>query len=107
MSTHYREVCEYGQTHSQCRCPSPGKEIRAVQCDRPGLHRAVPVFPPAPSQQQQQPGPGTLEDTIQGIHAVLYPGTPPAAPADTLLKMLAEITAARSNTTELRLRRYT
>jgi len=39
---HYKEVCEYGQTHGQCRCPDPGKTVRRVKCDEPG-HAGVMI----------------------------------------------------------------
>lgn len=36
--THFRETCEFDQTHAQCRCPSPSKDERRVTCDRPAEH---------------------------------------------------------------------
>ena len=30
---HHKDVCEYGYTHSQCRCASPTKLHRTVVCD--------------------------------------------------------------------------
>jgi hypothetical protein len=38
-SLHYREVCEYGRTHAECRCPDPNKHEKRVECDRPEEHR--------------------------------------------------------------------
>jgi hypothetical protein len=32
--THYKEVCQYGMVHAQCRCPSPTKAIHHITCDR-------------------------------------------------------------------------
>lgn len=37
MAGHFREVCQFGTTHSQCRCPSPNKEIRTIKCPSPHL----------------------------------------------------------------------
>lgn len=33
--THFRNVCEYGKTHGQCRCPSMDKITNRVICDNP------------------------------------------------------------------------
>jgi hypothetical protein len=33
---HYKEVCEYGEVHGQCRCPNEYKTVRMVKCN--GLH---------------------------------------------------------------------
>ena len=34
MANHFQEVCEYGTTHAQCRCPGP-KTTRKVDCPTP------------------------------------------------------------------------
>jgi hypothetical protein len=47
MSSHYREECEFGVTHGQCRCPNPAKHVRKIKCDRPAEHRSdekVPIL---------------------------------------------------------------
>jgi len=36
--THFKQVCEYGATHSQCRCASPNKEVRQIKCTMPDYH---------------------------------------------------------------------
>jgi len=40
--THYKELCQYGWLHAQCRCPGP-KEVRRVECDLPHRHRPEPI----------------------------------------------------------------
>lgn len=30
--THFVEQCEHGTVYAQCRCPSPDKTVRRVQC---------------------------------------------------------------------------
>jgi hypothetical protein len=36
--THYKEVCEFGYTHGQCRCPDPNKTERRIVCSNPQSH---------------------------------------------------------------------
>lgn len=31
--SHFVEMCEYGHSHSQCRCPAKDKQVRPVACD--------------------------------------------------------------------------
>lgn len=38
---HFKEVCEFGCVHGQCRCPNPSKSIRRVTCDVPEKHRTT------------------------------------------------------------------
>lgn len=38
MSQHFRELCEFDQPHSQCRCADPGKTTIRISCDRPSVH---------------------------------------------------------------------
>lgn len=55
MSGHYREECSHGLVRSQCRCMSPDKEIRRVDCtdvprhDEALAERGVPVPLQAPA----------------------------------------------------------
>lgn len=35
------EICEYGQVHGQCRCPSPSKTKRQVPCTTPDTHATI------------------------------------------------------------------
>ena len=35
MSTHFQAVCQYGTTHSQCRCPGPNKSTLKIDCPTP------------------------------------------------------------------------
>lgn len=30
---HYKEVCQFGYMHGQCRCPDPQKTIKYVICN--------------------------------------------------------------------------
>lgn len=51
MTSHYKEVCQYGYVHGQCRCPSPNKTARRVACTLEVTHSAAPHYasaPPAP-----------------------------------------------------------
>jgi hypothetical protein len=32
MSLHFKYVCAYGYVHSQCRCMSPNKVARPIEC---------------------------------------------------------------------------
>lgn len=45
MSGHFKNVCEFSQTHGQCRCPSPTKDIRKVKCPTPTACRQVVPYP--------------------------------------------------------------
>lgn len=38
QAMHYKEVCQYGLVHGQCRCPSNDKFTRHVECDKPKQH---------------------------------------------------------------------
>lgn len=38
--THYKTVCKYGFTHSQCRCRGP-HEIRVIECPASSGHSEV------------------------------------------------------------------
>lgn len=38
VMAHSKRVCEYGYTHSQCRCPSKDKAVIKITCDVPGHH---------------------------------------------------------------------
>jgi len=38
--SHFREVCQYGKTHNQCRCGGQ-KTIRIIDCPTPGKHKPV------------------------------------------------------------------
>jgi hypothetical protein len=41
---HYRQVCQYGFTHGQCRCPAPDKAVDRVECPTPATHgRPAPL----------------------------------------------------------------
>ena len=40
MSTHFREVCQFGVVHNQCRCPGNRIE-RTINCDRPSEHSTL------------------------------------------------------------------
>lgn len=40
--SHFVKICEYGGVHGQCRCPSPNKEIRRVDCNMPNSHSKRP-----------------------------------------------------------------
>lgn len=42
-SSHYAELCQYGQIHAQCRCPSSNKTITTIVCDRPSQHASFNV----------------------------------------------------------------
>lgn len=37
--SHYKEVCQYGKVHSQCRCPDPNKTVKNVTCNMPDSHK--------------------------------------------------------------------
>lgn len=39
--THFIEVCQYGQQHGTCRCPSPAKAVREVACNSVKTHKAA------------------------------------------------------------------
>lgn len=41
MSNHFITVCEYGQQHGTCRCPSPVKAVRQVKCNMKESHKAI------------------------------------------------------------------
>lgn len=41
MMIHYKEVCQFGFVHAQCRCPDPSKEERKIDCPFPQGHAAV------------------------------------------------------------------
>lgn len=41
---HMKKVCQYGYTHTQCRCPAKDKTVVTIQCDSPGAHK--PSEPP-------------------------------------------------------------
>ncbi len=47
---HYREVCQYGETHGQCRCPSLSKATRRIACPN-DEHK------PPPQQEDAWPTP--------------------------------------------------
>jgi hypothetical protein len=38
--THFIEICEFGATHKQCRCPDKNKPVRKVTCTVPDQHAA-------------------------------------------------------------------
>lgn len=44
MTSHFKEVCEYGHVHAQCRCPDPNKTTRAVVCNDP-QHKPTAATP--------------------------------------------------------------
>jgi hypothetical protein len=50
MSGHFRDVCEFGFVHRQCRCPSTNKTEHSVKCDRPSEHDLVTSAPILPSK---------------------------------------------------------
>lgn len=39
--THFTNVCTFGYTHGQCRCPSKDKTVRVIKCSTPNLHGPV------------------------------------------------------------------
>lgn len=41
MSQHFMEVCTFGYTHGQCRCPSKDKSTRIIDCTTPNLHGPI------------------------------------------------------------------
>ena len=41
MSRHFNKICEFGELHGTCRCPSDNKAVIKVPCDRPGEHKPV------------------------------------------------------------------
>lgn len=49
MIGHFKEVCEFGLIHNQCRCPG-GRTVRHVKCDHPEDHRELMLMtnPPPP-----------------------------------------------------------
>lgn len=54
---HFREVCEYGQSHAQCRCADPSKAVRHVRCTMPQAHAPKAVTVPAPPPPAPLPVP--------------------------------------------------
>lgn len=36
--SHFKEVCEYGRVHSQCRCMDPSKTVITIECTMPEQH---------------------------------------------------------------------
>lgn len=37
--THFKMVCQYDKLHGQCRCPSPNKAMRKIECTDPKNHK--------------------------------------------------------------------
>lgn len=53
LSRHFRNECEFGFTHAQCRCPAPGKTVVHITCDRVKEHD--PRFRNAPQERADAP----------------------------------------------------
>lgn len=56
MSGHFKNVCEFSQTHGQCRCPSLTKDIRKVKCPTPAACRQVNPYPPEELGEDEDDG---------------------------------------------------
>lgn len=54
MGEHFKEVCEYGYLHSQCRCMAPHKQIRYIECNNSN-HASNPLNQNSRPQEQQVP----------------------------------------------------
>lgn len=35
---HVKNVCEFGEVHSQCRCQAPDKAVVQIKCNMPNKH---------------------------------------------------------------------
>lgn len=66
---HFKKVCEFGELHSQCRCPGPKKTI-TVPCDRPMSHRPKSVEP-EPTYLHVVPDPEPEMSIYEALDSVL------------------------------------
>lgn len=69
--SHYREVCEYGMTHGQCRCPSKDKEVREIRCSAPTQHAPLAADGDFPMDHSACPDPQRCASRLCPVYATL------------------------------------
>jgi len=73
---HFKQVCQFGFVHSQCRCPSPEKQEVAVECNRVREH--APSSPLGSMVSLKHSSPDLMAAGLLGANLMLSYDSPNA-----------------------------